>query len=57
MSNTGWTDDRLMQAYDLIEAVYLDGLRVNRSDTAQRALLHVRSQIVIADEVMKAVQS
>jgi len=54
MSNSGWTDDRLMQAYDLIEAVFIEAQRHERGTDALNALCKVRSQIVLADEVMKA---
>ena len=53
MSATGWTDDRLMQAYDLIEAVFIDAQRHERGTDALNALCKVRSQIVLADEIIK----
>ena len=54
MSATGWTDDRLMQAYDLIEAVFIDVRRHECGTDALNALRKVLSKIVLADEIMKA---
>lgn len=54
MTPTGWTDDRLMRAYDLIEAVFIEAQRRERGTDALNALCKVRSLIVLSDEIMKA---
>jgi len=54
MTPTGWTDDRLMQANDLIEAVLIEVQRRDPGTDAMNALCKVCDLIVLADEIMKA---